>query len=60
MRTIVRWALMLAVIPMSLGCGGNEPAKVPDKEIPIIKDGPSVGGAGGKKEKPKPPAAAEK
>jgi hypothetical protein len=51
--------LLVAFFPLIVGCGGgNEPAKIPDKQIPIIKDGPSVGGTG--KGTKGPPPATEK
>ncbi|MFQ3651061.1 MAG: hypothetical protein SNJ75_12065 [Gemmataceae bacterium] len=56
---MLRFFSVLVMFPLIMGCGGgNEPAKIPDKQIPIIKDGPTVGGTG--KEKTKPPPATEK
>lgn len=47
---MIRYFLVgaLAVVLAGAGCSNkNEPAQIPKETIPIIKDGPKAGGAGG-------------
>jgi hypothetical protein len=59
-RFFVVAALFSGFLALAAGCGDtNPPGKLPDKEIPIIKDGPAGGPPKPKKDKDaKQPSAA--